>query len=300
MSTISAMPVMPKTPAKKHVRNIVFMLCGSLMVTIGYCMFIQPNNLLPGGVYGVAAVLNHFTPFVPIAVYLVILNIPLLIWGWKQLNLRFAIYTVIVIAMQSSMLFFLQPYFPTYTENPLLGCIFGGVFTGVGAGIIVRYHGSGGGLEIVGIIMKERTDISIGTISLLGNVVIVGLAAFIFGFERAMYTMVSLYVVAHMFNSILGGFNSKRNVIIISEKGQDIANNLLFQLGRGVTMLSGEGGYSHAKKDVLICVVSRFELPSLKDIIKSVDPQAFVCINETYEVMGLFPRRGKHNINRLL
>ncbi|MGI5892269.1 MAG: YitT family protein [Bacillota bacterium] len=288
---------MSKTPVKNHIRYILFMIGGSLIYVAGYCMFIHPNDLLAGGVYGISAVLHYFTP-IPIAAYLVILNVPLLLWAWKQLNLRFSIYTVFVIALQSIALFVLQPFFPTYIANPLLACIFGGVLAGLGAGIIVRYHGSGGGLDIIGIILNQRTDISIGTIFLIGNIIIVGLAAFIFGFEKAMYTMVSLYITSHVFNSVLEGFNSKRNVMIISTEGQAIADRLLVDLGRGVTMLEGEGGYSHTRKDVLFCVVSRFELSSLKDIIKGIDEHAFVCINETYEVMGLFPRRGKSNLPR--
>ncbi|MDO4581236.1 MAG: YitT family protein [Bacillota bacterium] len=279
-----------KTPLKKHIRNIAMISLGSLVCTAGYLILITPNDLLAGGVWGVAAILNHYLPRIPMGAFLVILNIPLLLWGWNKLRLRFAVYTVYAILLQSALLILIEPYLPTYTANPLLACIFGGVLVGVGSGTVVRYHGSGGGTDVIGIILKSKYDISIGTISLIVNALIVFCAAFIFGFERAMYTMVNLFISARVFTQVLEGLNRKRNVMIISEHGDAIAERLLHEVGRGVTKLHGEGGYTRKNKDVLFCVVSRFELALLKEVIQQIDPQAFVCINETYEVLGSFPK----------
>ena len=282
-----------KTPLKKHVRNIFFMIVGSFIVCSGFSIFISPNSFLAGGVWGISAIIHHYANGLPMGVYLAMLNIPLIIWGWNKLNLRFAVYTVFVILLQSSLLvvmpFYLQPL--VYTTNPLLACIFGGLLIGLGSGLIVKYHGSGGGMDIVGIILKTRFDISVGTILLTANATVVFCAAFVFGFEPAMYTMVNLFISSQVFTQVLEGFNRKRNMMIISEKGADIAQKLIRELGRGVTIIKGEGGYTHRSKDVLFCVVSRFELSALKEIIAQMDPNAFVCINETYEVMGRFDKR---------
>jgi len=170
-------------------------------------------------------------------------------------------------------------------------CLFGGLLVGVGAGLVVKYHGSGGGMDIVGIILKSKYDVSVGTVSLLFNAVVVTCAAFIFGFEPAMYTLVNIFVSSNVFTQVLEGLNRKRNMMIVSEKGAEIARRLMNEVGRGVTIIKGEGGYTHRGKDVLFCVVSRFELAAIKEIISSIDPDAFVCINETYEVMGKFPGR---------
>jgi len=283
-----------KYPFRKHLRNVLMQLLGSTIIVVGYAIFIHPNELLPGGVWGISAILNHYLAFIPMPVFLVLLNTPLLIWGWNKLYLRFALYTVYVIVLQSALLAVAPDLLPAYTSNPLMACFFGGLLTGVGGGIVVRYHGSGGGSDIVGIILKSKYDISVGTISLFVNGFVVFCASFVFGFEPAMYTIVNLVVGAAVFTRVLEGLNSKRNMMIISKKGAEIAGRLIRDLGRGVTMMKGEGGYSHQPKDVLFCVVSRFELASLKEIILEVDPEAFVCINQTYEVMGAFPRKGRN------
>jgi uncharacterized membrane-anchored protein YitT (DUF2179 family) len=280
-----------KTPLKKHARNIFFMIIGSLIVCSGFSIFITPNSFLSGGVWGIAAVIQHYLRIMPMGVYLVIMNVPLIIWGWNKLNLRFAAYTVFTILLQSALLMVMPPHLPTYTANPLLACIFGGLMIGAGAGLVVRYHGSGGGTDIIGIILKSRYDISVGTVSLFSNAVIVTCAAFVFGFEPAMYTMVNLFVSSQVFTQVLEGFNRKRNMMIVSEKGEQIAQKLMRELGRGVTIIKGEGAYTHRGKDVLFCVVSRFELAALKEIIANEDASAFVCINETYEVMGSFAKK---------
>jgi len=284
-----------KTPLKKHVRNIFFMIVGSVILCGGFSIFITPNHLLAGGVWGIAAIITYYWDVIPLGVYVAILNIPLLLWGWNKLRLRFALYTVFVILLQSALLVVIPrlPFLPTYTNDPLLAVLFGGLLIGVGSGLVVRYHGSGGGTEIVGVIMKSKFDVSVGTVSLFSNALIVACAACVFGFEKAMYTMVNLFVSSQVFTQVLEGLNRKRNMMIVSEKGQDIADKLIRELGRGVTLVKGEGAYTHRNKDVLFCVVSRFELAHLKEIISQVDPHAFVCINETYEVMGSFSSKAK-------
>ncbi len=280
-----------KYPVRKHLRNVLLQLFGTALSVLGYSVFIAPNDLLPGGVWGFSAILHHFLGFIPMPVFLVLLNLPLLIWGWNKLNLRFALYTVWAILLQSGLLALIPLNMPVYTNNPLLACFFGGLLSGIGSGIVVRYHGSGGGTEIVGIILKDKYDISVGSISLFVNIAVVFCASLIFGFEPGMYTIVNLVVGSTVFTRVLEGMNSKRNMMIISQKGPDIARRLIRELGRGVTMMKGEGCYTHQPKDVLFCVVSRFEMASVKEIIIDVDPEAFVCINQTYEVMGAFPRK---------
>ena len=277
-----------KYPIHKHIRNLLIFTVFSFIGVVNYQIFIASNHMLPGGVWGFAAILNHFIPVIPMGIYVALLNLPLMIWGWRHLDTRFAIYTLYAILLQAVFLTLVENNVPTYTNNILLACIFGGVLSGLGGGMIVRYHGSGGGTDIVGIILKSKYDISVGTISFGVNACVVLVAGVIFGFEPAMYTMVYLYIATAVFNEVLEGLNRKRNMMIVTEKGHELAARLISELGRGVTILPGEGGYTHKKKEVLFCVVSRFELSALKEIIQEVDPDAFVCINRTYEVMGQF------------
>ena len=272
---------------------LFLMALGSLIVTVGYLIFLSSNGLISGGVWGIAAIINYFLPKVPLGIMLVLLNAPILLWGWKKLDMKFTIMTVFVILLESVLLIVCEPFLPVYTNNVLLACLFGGILVGAGSGIIVRYRGSSGGVETVCIILRKKYDLSIGSMSLIINAILVLLAAFIFGFERAMYTLVNLYATSLAFTRVLEGGNQKRNMMIVSEKGEELAEHLMRDLGRGVTMMKGVGGYTHTEKSVLFCVVSRYELMRLKDIIRSIDPHAFVAINETYEVMGRFTKSRK-------
>ena len=288
-----------KTPLKKHILFLLEMTAGSFISIGAFLIFIGGNDLLSGGVFGIAQIFNHYITAVPLGVFYMLLNVPLLVMGWRQLRPRFACYTIYVVALQSFLTEYLVPYLPQYTNDLLLACIFGGLLGGVGNAIVVRAHGSGGGTDIVAIIARKHFDISIGTISLMANAVVVCLAGMIFGFERAMYTMVSMYASSQAFNKVLGGFNPRRNAMIVCDNGQELADRLMRALGRGVTLLPGEGAFSHQKKDVLICVMSRMELPTMKEIVQEVSPNAFVFINETYEVQGRFYSTSSQKIRAL-
>ena len=291
---MSARKKSKKYPPKKHIRNLAIIVLATFIDCAGYIIFIKPNNVLAGGLWGIAAIINHFFDAIPMGVYVAALNIPLLIWGWNKLSLRFALYTIFAIVLQSYLLVFLLPYLPSYTANPLLACIFGGLLSGIGAGLVVRYHGSGGGTDIIGIILHDKYDMSVSSVSLVIKIFVVTLGAFIFGFEPALYTIVYMAVTAAVFTKVLEGVNRKRNMMIITSKGPLMADRLVSEIGRGVTLMKGVGGYSHQERDVLFCVVSRFELSPIKDLVQEVDPHAFVCINETYEVMGSFPKNPPH------
>lgn len=281
-----------KYPLKKHIRNFIMIILGTFIDCSGYLIFITPNDMVGSGVWGIASILNHFIPGFPMGAFVAALNIPLLIWGWNKLSLRFSVYTVFAIFLQSYLLIAMGIFLPTYMENPLLACLFGGLLSGVGSALVVKYHGSGGGTDIIGIILHDKYDMSISSINLIIKVVVVSASAFIFGFEPAMYTMVYMVVTASVFTKTLEGVNRKRNMMIVTDKGPEITEKVLQETGRGLTVMRGLGGYTHMPKDVLFCVVSRFELAAVKDIVAETDPHAFVCINEAYEVMGLFPKKG--------
>ncbi len=278
-----------KHTIKWHLRNILMMILASFISTFGYLVFMSCNDLLASGIWGVAAIVNHYLPMIPMAVYIVLLNAPLLILSWKRLQPRFAVYTVFVVILQSVLLLAFDGIFPEYTNNKLLACIVGGLLTGIGSGIIVKFYSSEGGTEVIGVLLKDKFDLGVAVVSSIMNMIVVLCAAFIFGFEPAMYTLVSMFLAMLAFNRILEGFNTRRDVHIITEKGDDMAAALIRTVGRGVTKMQGEGAYSHRKKDVLYCVVSRLELASLKETIQEVDEHAFVVINETYDIMGFYP-----------
>ncbi len=274
-----------------HCRNLGLVTLGSVINVVGYVIYISSNGLLAGGVWGIAGIANHYLPVVPMGIFLAALNVPLLIWGWSKMSLRFALYTVFTILLQTVLLLIAPLLLPVYTTNKLLACIFGGVITGFGSGLVIRAHSSGGGTDVVGIILNKKFDVGIGTIGLICNALVVAAAAFIFGFEPAMYTMVNMFICTLVLNRVLEGINGKRNMMIVTDKGQEMAQMMLHEIGRGVTLMKGEGAFSHQDKDVLFTVVTRFELTRLKEVVREVDKNAFVCINQAYEVMGFYPKK---------
>ncbi|MCL2678422.1 MAG: YitT family protein [Clostridiales bacterium] len=278
---------MQKNSVKTHLINLLMMTLGSAVLCVGVNIFYAANELLSGGVYAFAMMGNYLYE-VPIGLGLFVLNLPLLILAWFKLNHRLVFYTIWVIIFQSAFLTLTAPHLPGYTTDTLLACIFGGVLIGVGGAWVIRHHGSGGGLDIVGLIIKKRIDVSMSTITLFFNVFIIGLAAILFPVEKAMYTIVSMFISAMVFNKVVGGFNPKSSVTVITAKGHEMSSRINLVLGRGVTIMKGEGAYTHAEKDILFCIVSRFEVPQLKETVKEVDPNAFVAISTADEVMGRF------------
>ena len=292
---------MTKTKTKKKlfrvVRNLFLHFIGSLIMCGGFAIFINANNLLGGGLWGLSAVLHHFLPQITLPVFLVLLNLPLMIWAWRELDLEIVAFSIINILVQSALLTYLDSHFQAFiqtyihTDNLLLACIFGGVLTGFGSGLIIKYYGASGGLDIVGIILKKKTDISVGNIILIGNAIVVSLAAFISNLEIAMYTMVCMYISSNVFNWLLEGTSPKRQITIICNDGQKVADNIMLGLGRGVTIIDGQGAYTHLDKSVLLCIISRYEVPKIRELIREADPNAFVSVNEVKEVMGRFKQR---------
>lgn len=271
---------------KQIFTDVSQIVVGSVFIAVAYIVFIIPNNLLAGGVSGLAIITNHFTDF-SVAILILLYNIPIIIWARKELRFRFIVYTLIAVALQSLFLALLQDLSP-YQNDTLLASVFGGILTGVGGGMIIRHYGSSGGTDVIAIVLKNRLGISIGTVSFIASLIVISLAGLIFGLEPAMYTLVSLFVVGQTIDFVQEGFNKKRTAMIVSDKSQEIKNAIISQLHRGVTLIHGTGGFANVKKDVIFCVVNQFELARLKEIVLGLDKNAFMTISETSEVLGMF------------
>lgn len=270
---------------------IFLTLVASFIYSVGLTTFIIPNNFLPSGITGIATLLAHFFPQLPVGTYLFILNVPLFIWAYRELSKRFLFFSGLCIVSQTLILNFITPYMPVYTDNTLMACLFGGVLIGIACGIVIKNYGSFGGVDLIAIILKNHSDISIGAVNIIFNIFIVGAAALIFGFERGMYTIVNIYIMAIVMDKVIEGLNRKRSATIITTQGEAVAHAINIDLHRGVTILKGEGAFTHKDRDVLICVVSRFELTPLKELIHDIDPSAFITITEAYEVYGRFVQK---------
>lgn len=267
--------------------DLMIMTIGSIMWVAGVLAFTVPNGLLSVGFTGVCMILNHFVPSIPISISVFVMNIPCLFWAFKELNKRFLFWTIYTVTLQSILLEAMKTM-PTYTGDVLLAAIFAGVIGGFGAGLIIRRGGSGGGSEIIGIIIKKKLGYSVGTVGMVLNVCIVCCCAFIFSAEAAMYTIVFIALCSIMTDKAIAGLGKKYTAMIVTESPQKMKDAIFDRLHRGVTFLNGRSAFSGDRRDVIYCAINQYELATLKDMIYNIDPHVFMTITETTEIYGHF------------
>ncbi|ERJ13035.1 YitT family protein [Haloplasma contractile] len=268
----------------KHLIAVFFITVGAFLATIGLNMFLVPNNIIDGGVVGISIMLSSITKF-KLGFYIIILNLPFLLIGYKLIGKTFAFYTLYSIVALSVWSYILDDV-PLITNEMLLAAIFGGIVLGIGVGLIIRYGGSLDGTEIVAIIMDRKSGFSLGEIVMFFNIFILSSAVFVYGWEEAMYSIITYFIAFKVIDITIEGLNETRAVIIVTTKEEDITSQLMNQLGRGITILNGVGAYSHEEKSVLYAVITRLEISKLKQIVNNIDEQAFVTISQVHEVLG--------------
>ncbi len=271
----------------REIRRYVFLLLGSVLAATGLEIFLIPNNLIDGGIVGVSIIAGYLTKL-PFSVFIVLLNLPFLLMGYKQIGKTFVFSSLFSIVALSLWTMLLHPV-PGLTEDVLLASVFGGIILGIGVGLIIRYGGSLDGTEMVSIIINEKTPFSVGEIVMFFNIFILGSSGLIFGWDRAMYSLIAYFIAYKVIDVTIEGLDEAKAAIIISDRHVEIADAIMARLGRGVTYLEGKGAYSNDNKTVLYSVVTRLEIAKLKSIILDKDENAFVTINDVSDVMG-----GKH------
>ena len=210
---------------------------------------------------------------------------PFLYLGYKQIGKNFAIATLIAICFLSVWSAVFEGM-PRVTEDPFLAAIFGGIIDGLGVGLIIRSGGSLDGTEIVAIIMDKRSVFSVGEVVMFINLFILSSAGLLFGWDKAMYSLVAYFVISKMIDVVIKGLDESYAVMIVTNEHEDITSALNDRLGRGVTLLHGAGGYTGESKEVLYCVVTRLEVDKLKEIVLEKDENAFVTINAVHDIVG--------------
>lgn len=273
-----------QTKALAYIKKYFMLFIGAILYAIGLEIFLVPNNIIDGGVVGVAIMLSHITQQ-PLSLYIVLINLPFLYLGYMQIGKTFTISTLFAILSLSYWVSFFFPI-PELTQDLFLATVFGGIIIGVGVGLIIRYGGSLDGTEIVAIILDKRTGFSVGEIIMFINLFILGSAGLVFGWDKAMYSLVAYYIAFKVIDVVIEGLDESKGVLIVTDYPEEIADALMARLGRGVTVLHGEGGYTGEPKKVLYSVVTRLEVAKLKTIVQEKDENAFVTINEVHDVMG--------------
>ena len=279
--------------AKMIVKRMLFILVGALLMAVGLEFFLFPNEVIDGGIVGISIILSHLTD-VQIGFYIFVLNLPFFFIGYKQIGKTFALSTllgVIILSIATSIFHDL----PVLTGDPLLATVFGGIVLGVGVGIVIRYGGSLDGTEILAILFNKRTPFSVGETIMFFNLFILGSAGFVFGWDRAMYSLMAYFIAFKTIDIVIQGLDESKSAWIISEQYEQIGEAILARLGRGVTYLNGEGAYTGDDKKVIFCVITRLEEAKLKAIIDEIDPSAFFAVAAIAEVRGgRFKKRDIH------
>jgi uncharacterized membrane-anchored protein YitT (DUF2179 family) len=280
---------------KRIVKSLFGISLGAILVAISISLFILPHKLISGGISGLSLIIFYLTNNlfnIPVSILIFVFNIPIVVLGAKQLGKNFTLYSIFGITMMSAMIYVFEnipqivSLIHTPTQNRLLAAIFSGVTTGIGGGIVFRSGGTLGGTDILGMIIKKKYNLSIGSFLLYSNVIIMILSLIFFEPETVMYTLISMYVASTVTDAVQEGINTKTTVLVISDHYEEVAEQILKALHRGVTYLHGEGGFLHNEKKIIMCVATKFELSLLKELTLKADPHAFISISETTEVLG--------------
>jgi uncharacterized membrane-anchored protein YitT (DUF2179 family) len=268
----------------KLAQRTFFIIFGAILMGVGIEEFLVPNKILDGGIVGISIILSHLTG-VKLGIFIFVLNIPFFFIGYKQIGKTFALSTLLGIAVLSLTTTLLHNV-PVFTEDLLLATVFGGIVLGVGVGIVIRYGGSLDGTEIMAILINKRIPFSVGEIIMFFNVFIFITAGFVFGWDRAMYSLLAYYIAFKTIDIVIAGLDESKSAWIISDQYQEIGETILARLGRGVTYLKGEGAYTGDDKKVIFCVITRLEEAKLKEIVQEIDPSAFLAVANIAEVRG--------------
>ncbi|GAA0758632.1 MULTISPECIES: YitT family protein [Clostridium] len=267
--------------------DFIIIFLGCIIASLGVNLFLVNAQLLSGGATGVALILQYLSE-IPSGISVFIINIPLFFLSYKMLSKRFTLYTAIGMISLSVALIITKPLSHLVkVEDILLYCIYGGVLCGLGYGLVFSRNGSTGGTDIITMVVRKKfSNFEIGKLSFAINCVIIFIGALIFGLPKALYTLISIFVQGAIVDKVINGFNSKKLLLILTEKEDDIIQYVIKDMNRGVTSLIAEGEYTHKLKKMLYIAVTSSQMVHLKSKILRIDPKAFITIIDVSEVNG--------------
>ncbi|WP_298814584.1 YitT family protein [Chloroflexus sp.] len=270
----------------RTISDYILLTIGALLSATAVRFFLVPNQVVSGGITGVAQLLNTFLG-TPVGAVVLILNVPLLIAGWRYLGgAVFGVRTLYTVVVMSLAIDGLAPFARPITSDPVLYSLYGGLIDGLGIGLVLRARGTTGGSDILARLIERRFGVQPGR-SLLGFDTLVFTAAlFSYGPEKILYALLVAFTSSRAIDTVLAAGKGARQAVIITSNPDPIRSEVLHRLGRGITQLEAIGGYTGATRAVLLCVVARTEIGALKNIVSSVDPAAFVIVGEVEEVIG--------------
>ena len=267
----------------KTILSYIIIILAATLAAYSLDTFLIPNNILDGGVTGISIIISKVFS-IPISLLVILINIPFVYVGYRNLGKNFLIRTIIAMLTFSIALSFFES-FHEVTDEILLATIFGGILLGIGVGLVIRMVACVDGTESVALVISKKTSLSVGQIVMVFNFLIYGCAALIFGIDRALYSILTYFITFKVIDLVSEGLEQAKAALIVTEKGTDMANEIYKRLGRTVTRINGSGLLS-GEKEVMYCVLTRIEVFELKKIANEMDESAFISILEVSDIIG--------------
>ena len=267
----------------KTILSYIMIILGAMLAAYSLDTFLIPNNILDGGVTGISIIISKVFS-IPMSLLVILINIPFVYIGYRNLGKNFLIRTMISMLTFSLALNFFES-FHEVTDEILLATIFGGVLLGIGVGLVIRFGACVDGTESVALVISKKTSLSVGQIVMLFNFIIYSIAALTFGIDRALYSVLTYFITFKVIDLVSEGLEQAKAALIVTEKGTDMANEIYKRLGRTVTKIKGSGLLS-GEKEVMYCVLTRIEVFELKKIANEMDESAFITILDVSDIIG--------------
>ena len=273
-----------RTMRKRYLLELIGVVVGTAFMALSFQAFLVPNQMAAGGVSGLGVILFHLYA-VPVGLVVFLVNIPLFILAWVILGWK-----VVANSLAGTILLPLMlevfAYIPVVTQDMLLASVFGGIGVGIGLGLVFRSHGSTGGTALGALLISHFSQLSSGKSLIGADLAIIIASGFVFSAEAAMFALISLFVTSKVIDLVQEGLFYSKAAIIISDENEVIADKIMAEIGRGVTFLKGSGAYTGERREIMFCVLSQSQVTHIKDIVREIDPDAFVIVSNVGEVLG--------------
>ena len=286
--------IFKKKPEKKRlsliqkikliVGKLFFVTIGALIAAFALEGFLIPNNIIDGGIIGISMMTSYITKL-NLGAIIVLFNLPFLFLGYKKMGKMFVATVLYGVSMLGIFVNLIQN--TQVTESDLLATVFGGIILGFGVGLILRNDGALDGTEILSISIAKKLGFSVGEIIMFFNFFIYSAAGFLYGWDSAMYSILTYFIAYRVIDIVLEGLNSSKSIYIITNFAKEIGDSIIRELNISVTYMKGKGGYSGKEQTIIYCVVSRLEIAKIKTLIRENDPSAFYFIQDVHEVEGI-------------
>lgn len=278
-----------------HIKNLIFLLLAGIINAIGITCFLAPVDLFDSGISGTSMLLGSLTPdYLGLSFFLLVLNIPLFFYGYKKQGNIFTVYSIFSVCVYSAAAFIINNILPIDVascspiakEDLLLCAIFGGLISGIGSGLVIRFGGAIDGIDVLAVIFSKRIGITVGSFIMIYNVILYIIIGMLFGdWIHALYSIITFAVALKTIDFIVDGLDKAKAATIITLKENEVCRALSKEFGSGITIMEATGFYSSQKRTVIYFVVNRFQIGRLKRIVKEQDAQAFISITEISEVL---------------